>query len=196
MKTMIAVAAAALLLGAAGDAQAQGWFWGGTYSMSMPLSNTKDFNSKFSFRGMAIEGRKVMSENATVGLSFGWQVMDDTQEGTVQLENGAITGTFMTYTNAFPLFANAHYYFGQRGGIRPYVGANVGVIPMERRAEVGLFAVSDTKWHLAGAPEAGFVIPLGWYVRGFVNARWHFALKAGSAPSQQYVTFNIGIASN
>ena len=61
MKTMIAVAAAALLLGTAGDAQAQGWFWGGTYSMSMPLSNTKDFNSKFSFRGVAIEGRKVHS---------------------------------------------------------------------------------------------------------------------------------------
>ncbi len=196
MKTMIAVAAAALVLGVTGEARAQDWFWGGTYSMVMPLSNTKDFNSKFSFRGVAVEGRKVLNENATVGLSVGWHVMNDERTGTVEFENGAITGTFMTYTNAFPLFGNAHYYFGQRGSIRPYVGANLGVIPMERRAEVGLFAVSETKWHLAGAPEAGFVIPLGWYVRGFVNARWHFALKSGSAPSQQYVTFNIGIASN
>jgi hypothetical protein len=93
MKKMIAVAAAALVVGVTGEARAQDWFWGGTYSMSMPLSNTKDFNGNFSFRGVAIEGRKVLNENATVGLSFGWHVMNDTQEGTVQLENGAISGT-------------------------------------------------------------------------------------------------------
>jgi hypothetical protein len=88
---------------------------------------------------------------------------------------------------------NAHYYLGQPGGIRPFLGANVGTSIYEQRAEVGQVAFTEDKWRFAVAPEAGFVIPLGWYVRGFVSARYHY--MTGS-PTQQYLSFNVGIASN
>jgi hypothetical protein len=29
-----------------------------------------------------------------------------------------------------------------------------------------------------------------------VSARYHYGLKSGGAPAQQYVTFNVGVASN
>ena len=193
MKKIAIVAAAALVLGATGEARAQEWFWGGSYSMSLPLANTKDFNEGFSFRGVTIEGRKLINENFSTGLSFGWHVMNDVRTGTIELDNAAAFGTWYTYTNSFPLFVNAHYYLGQPGGIRPFLGANVGTSIYEQRAEVGQVAFTEDKWRFAVAPEAGFVIPLGWYVRGFVSARYHY--MTGS-PTQQYLSFNVGIASN
>ena len=193
MKKIAIVAAGALVLGVTGEARAQEWFWGGSYSMSMPLSNTKDFNEGFSFRGVTIEGRKIINDNVSAGLSLGWHVMSDVQAGTLELDNAALTGTFYTYTNSFPLFANAHYYLGEPGGIRPFLGANIGTAIYEQRAEVGQVAFTEDKWRFAVAPEAGVVIPLGWYVRGFLSARYHY--MTGS-PTQQYLSFNVGIASN
>lgn len=194
MKKLAIVAAAALVLGTTGEARAQQWFWGGTYSMSMPLGETKDFNEAFSWRGVTIEGRAVMNDNVSVGLSFGWHVMNDVLENTtIQFDNGAVTGTYYTYTNSFPMFVNAHYYLGQKNAIRPFIGANVGTAIVERRAEVGLVAFSEDNWRFAVAPEAGVIIPLGWYVRGILSARYHYMT---GDPTQQYLTFNIGIASN
>ncbi|UCF20638.1 MAG: hypothetical protein JSU87_04300 [Gemmatimonadota bacterium] len=198
MKKIIVVAAVALMLVLAGEVRAQDWFWGGTYSMTLPLSNTKDFNEGYSFRGVTVEGRKIINENVTAGVTFGWHVLNDERANeTVELENGAITGDFFTFTNSFPIMANMHYYLGQRGAIRPYLGASAGTAIVERRAEVGLFALQETNWHFAVAPEVGFFLPAGWYGSGLLlSARWHFMTSAGSAPSQQYVTFNIGFASN
>lgn len=196
MKTIIAAAAVALVLGTAGQARAQEWFWGATYSTVMPLGNTKDFNSSFSWRGATIEGRKMIKENLSAGLSFGWHVLADQYDNrTVEYPIGAITGTFFNYTNSFPILANVHYYLGQPGGVRPFIGANVGTAIMERRSEVGLFALTEDNWTFAAAPEAGLAFPVGWHVAGLISARWHFMTAAGSAPSQQYVTFNVGFAS-
>jgi len=193
MKRIAIVAAAALMVGVTGEARAQDWFWGGAYSMALPMSKTKDFNEGLSFRGITVEGRKLMNDNVSVGLSFGWHIMNDVRTGTLQFDNAALTGTFYTYTNAFPMFVNAHYYVGQKGGIRPFLGANVGAAIVERRAEVGLVAFAEDNWRFAVAPEAGVVIPLGWYVRGLLSARYHYMT---GDPTQQYLTFNIGIASN
>lgn len=194
MNKIAFVAAAALVVGIAGEAQAQEeWFWGGSYSTALPLGNTKDFNEGFSFRGVTVEGRKIVTENFSTGLSFGWHVLNDRRTGTVELENSAVNGTFFTYTNSFPIFLNAHFYAGERGRVRPYLGLNVGTAYMERRAEVGQLALDEDKWRFAVAPEAGVIVPLGWYVRGFLSARYHY--MTGS-PTQQYLSFNVGIASN
>ena len=63
MKKFAIVAAAALMVGGTGEARAQDWFWGGAYSMALPMSKTKDFNEGLSFRGITVEGRKLMSRN-------------------------------------------------------------------------------------------------------------------------------------
>jgi len=197
MNKIVILAAAALLLGATGEARAQDWFWGGAYSMSLPTADTKDFTEGYSFRGVTVEGRKLLNESASFGLSFGWHVLSDVKSNaTVELSSGALTGTFYTYTNSFPVFVNAHYYLGQPAGLRPFVGLNAGGMIIERRAEVGLVAFQETKWHWSAAPEVGIVFPLGWYVRGLISARYHYGLKAGGAPAQSYMTFNIGVASN
>jgi hypothetical protein len=59
-----------------------------------------------------------------------------------------------------------------------------------------MVAFQQSKFHFGAAPEVGIVFPLGWYVRGLVSARYHYGLKSGGAPAQQYITFNVGVASN
>jgi outer membrane protein len=164
--------------------------------MGLPLGDTKDFTSSFSYRGVVLEGRKAVNEHVTAGLSFGWNVFDRELDTTTVFAGGAaIGGNQWRYTNAFPLFANVHYYLGEPNALRPFIGANVGTIYTERRVDVNLYALTDDAWQFAFAPEAGVVFPLGWVVRGFASARWHYALEGGGMPAQQYVSFNIGIAS-
>lgn len=196
MKTMRIVLAVALLLGVAAEARAQEWFWGGGYSLALPLGDTKDFTSDFSYRGVVLEGRKVVNEHVTAGLSFGWNVFTRQLDTTTVFPGGAaIGGNQWRYTNAFPLFANVHYYLGEANSLRPFIGANVGTIYTERRVDINLYSLADDAWQFAFAPEAGVVFPLGWVVRGFASARWQYALEGGGMPAQQYVSFNIGIAS-
>jgi hypothetical protein len=197
MKTMHALLAVALLLGLAGEARAQSdWYWGAAYSTGLPLSKTKDFNSSFSFRGAMVEGRKILNEHVTAGLSFGWNVFARELDTTTTFPSGAaIGGNQMRYTNAFPLYANAHYYLGERNAMRPFIGANVGTIYTERRVDINLYSLSEDAWQFAFAPEAGIVFPVGWVVRGFLSARWNVSLEGGGVPAQQYVSFNVGFAS-
>lgn len=197
MKTMRTLLAVALLLGLTGEARAQGdWYWGGAYSMGLPLSNTKDFNSSFSFRGAMVEGRKIVNDHVTAGLSFGWHVFARELDTTTTFADGAaIGGNQMRYTNTFPLFANAHYYLGARNALRPFIGANVGTLYVERRVDISLYSLSQHAWQFAFAPEVGIAFPVGWVVRGFMSARWHVSLEGGGVPAQQYVSFNVGFAS-
>jgi len=196
MKTMRIVLGVALLLGVTAEARAQDWYWGGGYSIGVPLSDTKDFTSSTSFRGVVLEGRKMVNEHVTAGLSFGWNVFDRQLDTTTVFESGAaIGGNQWRYTNAFPLYANVHYYLGEANSLRPFIGANVGTIYTERRVDINLYSLSEDAWQFAFAPEVGVVFPLGWVVRGFASARWNYSLEGSGVPSQQYVSFNIGVAS-
>jgi outer membrane protein W len=191
----------ALLLAASTEAQAQysEWYWGATYSTALPLGDQKTFTGgdggqSFSFRGATIEGRKILNENVSAGLSFGWQVFNRTGVLTSELGNFALTGNQFRYTNAFPMFANMHYYLGQKGGTRPYIGAGVGTIYEERRVDVNLYSFSQDTWHFAVAPEVGLVFPMGWVVRGVLSVRYHYGFKANDF-TPQYFTFSLGLAS-
>jgi hypothetical protein len=191
----------ALLLVASAEARAQynEWYWGATYSTALPLGDQKAFTGgdggqAFSFRGATVEGRKIINEHVSAGVSFGWHVFNSSGEETNTVGNLTLTGNQFRYTNAFPMFANVHYYFGQPGALRPYVGANVGTIFQERRVDVSLYSIAQDNWHFAVAPEVGVVFPLGWVVRGVLSARYHYGLATDDfAP--QYFSFSFGIAS-
>jgi len=189
----------ALLLAAGSQVQAQEWYWGATYSTGLPLGDQKTFTGgdggqSFSFRGATIEGRKILNESVSAGLSFGWQVFNRSGSLTSTVGNLALTGNQFRYTNSFPMFANMHYYMGQAGAVRPYIGAGVGAIYEERRVDVNLYSIAQDTWHFAVAPEVGVVFPLGWVVRGVLSARYQYGFKADDF-TPQYLTFSFGIAS-
>jgi hypothetical protein len=111
----------------------------------------------------------------------------------VSLPGADISGTQLRYFNAVPLLVNAHYYFGSRGGIRPYAGLNVGTYWIERRVDIGLSSFKDDNWHLGWAPEAGIIVPLGRpEVALIADVRYNWAFSAGGTGDQKYWGFNVG----
>ena len=74
---------------------------------------------------------------------------------------GMGVGFAVNALGSFPILVGGQFYLGQRGGLRPYVGANVGTYAIERRVEIGLYALQETTWHWGLAPEVGFTFPVG-----------------------------------
>ena len=179
---------------------AQQWYGVATYQISFPAGDTKNFTDEISFRGFGLDFRYTVRQNTTVGMAFGWNVFYQRTTKTAQLETdnpGAITGTQDRYLNAFPIMANAHYYFGDRGGIRPYVGLNAGGYYMVQRFSIGIVSLQKDEWQWGIAPEAGVIIPMDrdWAV--MVNGKYNYAFT-GKSPlgediKHSYASLNIGI---
>lgn len=189
-----------LVLATSVEAKAQDWWWQFSYNMGATSGETKDYINQFSFRGMGFQGRKSMNFDNSWSLGFdaSWQVFNEQSFGTTELDpeqRSQITGTAFKYINAFPILANAHYYFGQqrRGTSTGFVGLNAGLYYMERRTEAGLFAVTNDNWHFGAAPEVGVAVPAG---RTYLTAtaRYNWTAEAGGV-DYQFWTFMIGIAS-
>jgi opacity protein-like surface antigen len=196
MDTMIKriVAAACLLLLIVAPAHAQDWFWGATWGVSFGDGTTKDYIGNESFRNFGIEGRKFVSPNTSVGLSFNWTVFNEKTNTTSQIPGGAVSGTQFRYINAFPLLVTAHKYFGDDEGTMLYVGAGTGAYAIKRRTEVGVFAVNTDSWHFGLAPEVGVIIPFGWRAKGFLMARYNLTSEAKGF-EYQWWDIRIGLVS-
>ena len=202
------IASLALILVFSGEAKAQDWWWGITYEMSatssLPTNSDSDVNfiEDYSFRGLGIEARYVPSRDAnySFGFNVGWNVLNEKNEfgeerNTISLPNADITGTQLRYFNTVPLLANASYYFGSRGGIRPYVGVNAGTYYIERRVDIGVVGIVEDNWHFGWAPEVGLVVPLGGpEIALLTTIRYNWAFSAGGTGDQKFWGFNIGIA--
>src|SRR5262245_18677274 len=74
-------------------AHAQNWYTGITYEMSLPNTDLKDFIDETSYRGFGMTFRQMVDRNISTGLFFGWNVFHQRTTETIQLDNGAITGT-------------------------------------------------------------------------------------------------------
>lgn len=202
------IASLALILVFSGEAKAQDWWWGITYQMSaassLPTNSDSDVNfiEDYSFRGVGIDARYVASRDAkySIGFNVGWNVLNEkndfgSERNTISLENADVTGTQLRYLNSVPLMANASYYFGSRGGIRPYVGLNAGTYYIERRVDIGVVGIVEDNWHFGWAPEVGLVVPLGRpEVALLTTIRYNWAFSASGTGDQKYWGFNIGIA--
>jgi hypothetical protein len=158
------------------------------------LSNTKDFTDNFGWRGIGVDYKRLVKPNMTVGLSFGWQVFDEQSDDVVSAFGLDISGDQFRYVNSWPLLANLSYFLGKEGSARPYLGANVGAYIMEQRLEIGLYAFEETNLHFGFAPEAGIAFPVRPNVSALVNARYNYALGAGSVDDQAYLSFSLGLA--
>ena len=190
MKKLISAGCLALVLAA--PACAQEWFWGATWGMSIADGTTHDYISETSFRNFGLEGRKFIAPKTSIGLSLNWTVLNEETTEATKIPGGAISGTQFRYINAFPLLVTAHKYFGDDEKLMFFVGAGVGAYAVERRTEIGLFAVDTDTWHFGLAPEVGLLMPLGWRAKGFLNARYHLTSEAEGF-DYQWWDIRIGI---
>jgi len=193
---LLAIAGGIAVLLPVSRAEAQSpYFMGISWTVSVPTGNTKAFTPDPSYRGITFDFRQMRGAHRSYGIQIAWTVFDEKTSKTTQLleRDGAVHGTQFRTTNAFPLLVTAHFYAG-KNSVRPYAGAGIGAYAIKKRLELGTFTENQTKWHFGGYPEVGLIFPLGRDLRGFVSAKYNYAVKTASAPAESWFAFNLGIA--
>jgi outer membrane protein W len=181
---------------------AQNWYSALTYQISFPTGDTKDFTDAVSYRGFGLDFRKAIGYEATVGMVFGWNIFYENTNETIELKNtpkpGAVTGEQNRYLYSFPIMINAHRYFGERRGFRPYVGMCLGGYVFVQRFEIGIIALEDSPWEWGMAPEVGFVLPIDGAAMLLVSTKYNYAftgeLVTGKDINHSFWNLNIGFA--
>jgi outer membrane protein W len=157
----------------------------------MGMGTTAEYAGGFSWRGATFDIEKATSDAFTVGITFGWHVLDEKNAGTEQFDGGAITGTAFRYVNSAPILLTGNYFLGSRGSVRPYLGAGFGTYWIENRTEAGIFAVTDSNWHLGVLGEAGLAIPRPGGTSLTLSARYNYGLETNDT-ERQYWPFSLG----
>ncbi|AZQ61944.1 hypothetical protein EI427_06735 [Flammeovirga pectinis] len=181
----------------AGTSFAQTNIIGLSYSMAAPMGSTSDFIGENSFRGGTFDYRHFVNPNMSIGFSVGYQRFYQSKGYTTAPtpgSDGHISGENYSYIDEFPLMATFHYYFGQEGGIRPYVGGGIGAAHFEYTDQIGSIGYVSKQWHFNIAPEVGVLVPLGINTYLMSSIKYNYAAPAGGIDAQQYCSFNIGIA--
>lgn len=167
--------------------------WKMTYDVAIPSSYTKEFTDHFSWRGVSLDGDRMLDENLGIGFGFSWQVFVE-KEIDAQLirDQALITGTQVRYINSIPMMARFSYY-QEMDMIIPYFTAGVGTVWQEQKTHIGTWAVTSTGWQFAIAPEVGVMIPAG-PTNLIVKVKYNHGFETKSIESLSYLNFGLGIA--
>jgi hypothetical protein len=191
--------AAALLLSAGCALRAQDDFIAVTsYTFSVPLGDTRRFVTMPSWLGMNWEGAWMLTEHASAGLAFGVHDFNDASTGTTNFPSGSATGqqmrdllvtTFMGTGRWYPLADRTH---------RPYIGLGAGVVYSDEMYTLGFTQTSRSAWHLAVAPEAGWIFPMIEGIEAMLTARFTSPVSTGEyiggGPRRfPFATISIGL---
>jgi len=167
-------------------------YMGISYSMAVPLGGIEDYIDAGSYRGMNFEAYRELKPKIAVGMLFGWNVFHtELRNETYVKDNLTITGNQFRYQNSFPMLARGMYMFGTPAGIRPFVGAGIGVIYNVRRTDIGLYSIKKDAWQFSACPEIGIMIPVR-ESKITAGVRYNYGVKAGELDSQSYISFNLG----
>lgn len=171
-------------------------FIGVSYSMASPSNGMSNYMSNASFTGGNIEYRQFLNNNLSVGFNFG---MNTFNQGngykTYHGEQGAISGEEFRDFASLSTYATVHYYFGEKGGIRPYVGMGIGASGQYFDNQIGGVLVTDQYWSFSIAPEVGVLAPLGDSgISLLSNVKYQYAAPNSGYQGMGMWSFNIGIA--
>jgi len=167
------------------------------YNIGLPLSNTKDYISKTSFRGMSLEFGQFVNDNISAGLYLGWNTFYEAMpKATYPFRNGEITGKQYRYINAIPILAKGKYYLNRETAVQPFIGVGLGTYYMNYRTDMGLYSSNTNKWHFGLAGEVGINIPMNYKTDFYISAQPNYAFKAGSMDAQTWFNFHIGFCMN
>ena len=172
-----------------------------SYSTGLGVGKTGDFIDDFSWRGFSIEGRTFTQRNLSFGIMFGWNYFDQRTDETVQLEDGAVTGTQIRYLDIIPIMATMHYYFGKRRrhSMRAFAGVSAGTYIITQRLDLGIWSFRRSNWHFGLAPEVGVLVPLGSSALA-LSVKYNYAFHSGetflneTSNTHSFLTFNVGFA--
>jgi hypothetical protein len=166
------------------------------YEIAIPTGETRTFIDKTSWRGFNLEFRSLMENSLSWGLSFNWNILYETTDQLIELEDGHLSGHQDRRVYSVPISAGLHYYFEDprySEQISPYVGINGGAYRIEQVLNVGVYSIIDDNWHFGFAPEAGVVFPVSYTAQIIGRAKYHYAFKSGDSINYSYWSFSVGL---
>ena len=166
------------------------------YTMGFAAGDMAKYIGSASFRGFTFEGRGFVSDNVTVGGLFTWQTFYEEQRGATYEEGTlTLTGNQYRYINAFPMLVQAHYYLDDdQYSPRVYLGGGLGAYKINKRTEVGTWALEERKWHFGVSPEVGILLPVSMNTQFNISMRYHYAVKTNNAPAYSWFGLSVGFA--
>lgn len=170
--------------------------WNLTYEMAFPAGVTKDFANDFSFRGFSIDGRKFINKNITLGGTWSWNVLYERRKQELYdiQDNVQIHGDQFRTGNYMPFMMNGHYYLGEDGGVRPFIGTGAGIIWKEELMQMGVATIiNDNAWQFGFTPEVGIFIPAGNSGFLYTHFKYTYGVATGKLEPTSYFTIGIGI---
>ncbi|PWJ43786.1 porin family protein [Sediminitomix flava] len=171
------------------------------YQIGTPLGHTRSFIDNSAYNGFGIEYRHFLNDKVSIGLDMSWTNFYEDVPGysyyNIKGDNGqdiTIGGKEFRYGEMRPLMLTSHYYLGESGGIRPFVGLGLGINYVELSQDVGSVTFYDNKWLFAMRPEIGVFVPLSPNVGILTAAKYNYSVGAGSMDAQSFMSFNFGFA--
>jgi hypothetical protein len=165
-----------------------------SYSVSFPMGDLYDYNSKTSFRGTNIEFLHEAKPHLAIGIETGWNVFYehadkmDYKDGTA-----TISGVQFRYTNMVPILAETKYFPSMNSKtMDSYIGVGVGTLYVNRSTDFGLYRIITNTWQFCWRPEAGLVFHMQPGVKAFLGVKYYAALHSSDLDGQSFLSANVG----
>jgi outer membrane protein len=163
------------------------------YSMGFGAGDLNDFISNTSFRGIAIDYRKMVQPNIGAGFELGWNVFyAEKAYDTYSLENLSYSGKQWRYNNQFPALFAVDYYLQPGEQINPFAGLGIGTMYSLRNTDMGQYTFEEDAWHFALRPEVGVVIEASPTLSVAITGKYYHGFEAGDLDAQSYFALTFG----
>ncbi|GAA4842708.1 hypothetical protein [Algivirga pacifica] len=167
-----------------------------THSSAISIGNSRSFIDNNSFIGWGFDYRKTVGDQWTIGGSIQSNRLYQNIPGYSIVEGSDGThygGKEFRYLDAFSLMVTSHYYTGEFGKFRTFIGGGVGTYYINREQEVGMKLFYDEAWHLGVAPEIGLYLPIYNKLHLSSSLKYNVAIKNNTRNTQSWISGNIGI---
>ncbi|AWW32051.1 OmpW family protein [Echinicola strongylocentroti] len=166
-----------------------------SYPIGFAIGDVSDYVKPSSFRGIAIDYRKMINDNVGVGFSTGWNVFyEELAYDTYEFENQAVSGKQYRNSNHVPILFNGAYYMEPRAAVNPFVSVGIGTVYTRRNTDMGQFTMEQEAWNFALAPEVGMLIEFASGFASSVSVQYYNGFQAGNELNdpQSYFALKIG----
>jgi outer membrane protein len=165
-----------------------------SYSIGIPTGDLGDFISNVSWRGFAIDYRKLIQPNLGIGISSGLNTFyEERPSAAYTIDNRTLSGKQWRYSNNVPIMLSGDYYLKPGDNINPFVGLGVGTIYTVRRTDMGVFSLDQNAWSFAFQPQVGMIYMFNSFAGISLSAKYSYGLAAGDLNNaQSFMSFNIG----
>ena len=185
-----------LFLFGVGTAFSQESMWSFNYTPASPIGDLQEYTNATSLRGWAIDGRRFMTDNVSLGGYIGYNgFFEERPRQLYDIDNTTINAITYRYLYVVPVLINSHYYIGE-GWIRPYAGLGLGIYYVEQELQFNTFRIQEKNWRFGLAPEVGVLIPFGVGATTGVMLGAKFnqvSYNVQGIDNLNYINYNLGI---